>query len=194
MSLLLTLRPRGVAGPPQPPSIVSFSPPSGPIGTIVVLTGSSFTGATDVSFNGIPAITFSVNADSQITVTVPFGATDGLISVTTAIGTGFSATPFDVTVPVVTASAGVAKAPPRKIRIRYADIKDRKATAEFLKERLRQHQVQIAEPVLQAKVKVEKLLAQDLIDVQALDGEEKKQKITRINNAIITLLLLSYES
>ena|SRR6267154_1897109 len=101
MSLLLLLRPRGVAGPPQPPSIVSFAPPSGPIGTMVVLTGSSFTGATDVSFNGVPALSFNVDADSQITVTVPFGATDGLISVTNPIGTGFSATPFDVTVPVV---------------------------------------------------------------------------------------------
>lgn len=194
MSLLLLLRPRGVAGPPQPPSIVSFTPPSGPIGTVVVLTGSSFTGTTDVSFNGIPALIFNVDADSQITVTVPFGATDGLISVTTAIGTGFSATPFDVTVPVVTASAGIAKAPPRKIRIRYADIKNRKATAEFLKEHLRKHQVEIPEPVQQANVKVEKLLAQDLIEVQALDGDEKKQKIIQINNAIITLLLLSYDA
>lgn len=101
MSLLLLLRPLGVAPPPQPPSITSFAPPSGPIGTVVILTGSNFTGATDVSFNGIPALTFNVNADSQITVTVPFGATDGLISVTTPIGIGFSATPFDVTVPIV---------------------------------------------------------------------------------------------
>lgn len=101
MSLLLLLRPLGPSGPPQPPSIISFAPPSGPIGTVVVLTGSSFTGATDVSFNGVPAISFIVDADSQITVTVPVGATDGLISVTTPIGTGFSATPFDVTQPVV---------------------------------------------------------------------------------------------
>jgi|SRR6267378_3985428 len=101
MSLLLLLRPLGVAPPPQPPSIVSFAPPSGPIGQVVVLTGSNFTGATDVSFNGISAITFNVDADSQITVTVPVGATDGFISVTTPIGTGFSATPFDVTVPSV---------------------------------------------------------------------------------------------
>lgn len=195
MSLLLLLRPRGIAGPPQPPSVISFVPPSGPIGTVVVLTGSSFTGAMDVSFNGIPAITFNVNADSQITVTVPLGATDGLISVTTPIGTGFSATPFDVTVPTIATPAGVKKATPRQVRIRYADIKDRKATAEFLKEQLRQHQVQIPEPVIQqARVKVEKLLAQDLIEVQALDGEQKKRKIIQINNAIITLLFLSYDT
>lgn len=103
MSLLLLLRPRGTPPAPQPPSIITFAPPSGPIGTVVVLTGSSFTGATDVSFNGIPALTFSVNADSQITVTVPLGATSGLISVTTPIGTGFSLTSFTVTVPAVAA-------------------------------------------------------------------------------------------
>src|SRR5258706_9837005 len=197
MSLLLLLRPRGVAGPPQPPSIISFVPPSGPIGTVIILTGSSFTGATDVSFNGVSAIIFHVDADSQITVTVPFGATDGLISVTTPIGTGFSATPFDVTIPATTIPVGLKKTPPRQVRIRYADIKDRKATAEFLKEQLRKHQVEIPElPEKRAQVKVEaeKRLAQDLIEVQALDGDEKKQKIIQINNAIITLLLLSYDA
>ena len=98
MSLLLLLRPRGTVTP-QPPSITSFAPPSGPIGQVVVITGSSFTGATDVSFNGVPALTFQVDADSQITATVPIGASSGPISVTTVIGTGFSATPFTVTVP-----------------------------------------------------------------------------------------------
>lgn len=101
MSLLLLLRPLGPAGPPQPPSIFSFSPPSGPIGQVVVIIGQSFTGTTDVEFNGIPALVFSVDNDSQITVTVPFGATTGLVSVTNLIGTGFSATNFTVTVPAV---------------------------------------------------------------------------------------------
>lgn len=103
MSLLLLLRPLGTPGPPQPPSIISFAPPEGPIGTTVVITGSSFTGATDVSFNGVPAITFNVDSDSQITVTVPVGASTGLISVTNTIGTGFSATPFTVTIPIAPA-------------------------------------------------------------------------------------------
>src|SRR5690348_4337837 len=100
MSLLLLFRPLGTPPPPQPPSIFSFSPPQGPVGTTVVIIGQSFTGATDVSFNGVSALTFSVDNDSQITVTVPVGATTGLISVTTAIGTGFSATDFTVTIPV----------------------------------------------------------------------------------------------
>lgn len=99
MSLLLLLRPRGTAGPPQPPSIISFSPPSGPIGQVVVIIGQSFTGTTDVEFNGTSALVFHVDNDSQITVTVPLGATTGLISVTTPIGTGSSATNFTVTVP-----------------------------------------------------------------------------------------------
>jgi hypothetical protein len=101
MSLLLLLRPLGPAGPPQPPSIFSFSPPSGPIGQVVVIVGQSFTGTTDVSFNGTSALIFTVDNDSQITATVPFGATSGPITVTTPIGTGTSATDFNVTVPAV---------------------------------------------------------------------------------------------
>ena len=101
MSLVLLLRPRGTPGPPQPPSIFSFSPPSGPIGQVVVIIGQSFTGTTDVSFNGVSALTFNVDNDSQITATVPVGATSGPISVTTPIGTGTSLTNFIVTVPIV---------------------------------------------------------------------------------------------
>lgn len=101
MSLLLLLRPLGPPGPPQPPSIFSFAPPSGPVGQVVVIIGQSFTGTTDVSFNGVSALVFNVDNDSQITVTVPFGAISGPISVTTPIGTGTSATDFTVTVPAV---------------------------------------------------------------------------------------------
>jgi hypothetical protein len=101
MSLLLLLRPLGPAGPPQPPSIVSFSPDHGPIGQVVVIIGSSFSTASDVSFNGTSAISFTIDNDSQITATVPFGATTGPITITNPQGTGTSATDFTVTVPAV---------------------------------------------------------------------------------------------
>ena len=53
-------------------------------GTSVTITGSAFTGASAVTFNGVSA-TFSVDSPtSQITATVPSGATSGPISVTTA--------------------------------------------------------------------------------------------------------------
>jgi hypothetical protein len=76
------------------PTIASFSPESGPVGTPVVLTGSGFTGTSDVSFNGIQA-SFVVIDDTTINTTVPDGATSGRISVTAA-GTGFSPTNFIV--------------------------------------------------------------------------------------------------
>lgn len=65
-----------------PPTIGSFAPGSGAIGASVVITGTNFTGATSVKFNGVTA-TFVVDSATQITATVPAGATSGKISVTT---------------------------------------------------------------------------------------------------------------
>jgi uncharacterized repeat protein (TIGR03803 family) len=78
------------------PGIKSFSPPSGPVGTSVVITGTSFLQATTVKFGGVAATVFTVNSDTQITATVPTGAVTGKISVTTPGGTANSATSFTV--------------------------------------------------------------------------------------------------
>ncbi len=72
-----------------PPSISGFSPTSGPSGTSVTINGSNFTGATAVAFNGTSA-SFTVNSGTQITTTVPGGATSGPITVTTPGGTATS--------------------------------------------------------------------------------------------------------
>ena len=77
------------------PAVSSFSPTSGRAGTIVVITGSAFIGASSVTFNGVGA-TFTVNSYSQITVTVPSAATSGPIAVTTGGGTGVSQSSFSV--------------------------------------------------------------------------------------------------
>lgn len=79
------------------PSVISFNPTSGSVGTPVVITGNTFTGATKVTFGGIKATNFTVDSDSQITATVPTGALTGKISVTTSNGTGTSAATFTVT-------------------------------------------------------------------------------------------------
>lgn len=77
------------------PSISGFSPSAGAIGTSVTFSGSGFTGASSVSFNGTAA-SFTLNSDSQITATVPAGATTGPVSVTNPAGTGWSAGTFIV--------------------------------------------------------------------------------------------------
>ena len=88
-----------------PPAIASFAPASGPVGTSVSISGSSFTGATAVTFNGTRA-TFSVTSDTAIQATVPAGATTGPIGVTTAGGTATSANPFTVRATLNLAKAG----------------------------------------------------------------------------------------
>ncbi len=79
------------------PAIVSFSPPNGSVGTQVKITGTSFTGATKVTFGGVKATTFSVDTDTHITATVPIGAKTGPITVTTPDGSATSSTDFTVT-------------------------------------------------------------------------------------------------
>jgi hypothetical protein len=62
------------------PGIFGFSPRKGFVGTVVTITGIRFTGATAVKFNGTQSV-FSVDSDSQITATVPIGATTGPIEI-----------------------------------------------------------------------------------------------------------------
>jgi hypothetical protein len=89
------------------PTIVSFTPTNGPVGTSVVITGDDFTGTTIVRFDGTNA-TFTVNTDAQITATVPTGADTGRITITNGIGTGTSSTDFVVTaVPTITSFSPV---------------------------------------------------------------------------------------
>ncbi|MEI7852918.1 MAG: hypothetical protein WCJ06_04370, partial [Planctomycetota bacterium] len=86
----------------SPPTITSFTPTSGQVGTSVVISGSGFVGPVQVKFNGVTATSVFVNAATQITATVPTGATTGLISVTTPGGTVTTTTNFTVTSSFVT--------------------------------------------------------------------------------------------
>jgi DNA/RNA endonuclease G (NUC1) len=78
------------------PSITSFSPSSGAVGTSVTLTGTGFTGASAVAFNGTNA-SFTVNSSTTITAIVPAGATTGQITVIAPGGLATSSTNFTLT-------------------------------------------------------------------------------------------------
>src|SRR5881396_3839752 len=98
----------------SPPTITSFTPASGPVGTSVTISGTNFTDASAVLFNGTSA-SFTVNSATSIAATVPSGATTGPISVTTADSTASSAGSFtvgDTTPPTVTIDQAAGQADP----------------------------------------------------------------------------------
>lgn len=74
---------------------VETVPPYGKVGTAIRILGTNLTGASSVTFNGVAAA-FTVVAASEITTTVPDGATTGTVRVTTPGGTLLSNVPFRV--------------------------------------------------------------------------------------------------
>jgi hypothetical protein len=80
---------------PQP-TLGNMSPDKGAVGATVTITGSGFTGATAVSFNGIAATSFTVVSDTQISALVPAGATSGAVKVTAPGGAVTSSSSFTV--------------------------------------------------------------------------------------------------
>src|SRR5207302_2814105 len=82
----------------SPPTITSFSPASGPVGTSVTISGTNFSGATAVTFNTVSA-GFVVDSATSMRAQVPSGATTGPIGVTTPGGTATSSSAFTVEAP-----------------------------------------------------------------------------------------------
>lgn len=82
-------------GGSEEPTITSFTPGSGPVGTEATLSGTNFNGTTQVTFNSSSAL-FFVDSNTRIRATVPAGATTGRIRVVTLVGTASSATDFTV--------------------------------------------------------------------------------------------------
>jgi uncharacterized repeat protein (TIGR03803 family) len=74
---------------------VEAQPTSGKVGAAVKILGTNLTGATSVTFNGTAA-TFTVVSSSEITTTVPAGATTGQVKVTVSGHTLLSNTKFRV--------------------------------------------------------------------------------------------------
>ena len=82
------------------PVITSFSPSTGPVGTLVGISGYNFTGVNNIQFNGVSATQYNVINDLAVHATVPSGATTGAIKLTNSDGCFTSTSnPFGVGVP-----------------------------------------------------------------------------------------------
>ncbi|HXZ39682.1 MAG TPA: choice-of-anchor tandem repeat GloVer-containing protein, partial [Terriglobales bacterium] len=75
---------------------VETLPTSGKVASTVIILGNGLTGTTSVTFNGTTAA-FAVVSSTEISTTVPTGATTGTVAVTTPSGTLKSNVTFRVT-------------------------------------------------------------------------------------------------
>jgi aryl-phospho-beta-D-glucosidase BglC (GH1 family) len=90
------------AAPPalfSQPLITDFSPHDGPIGTVVTVSGSGFSGATQAWVGAAHDAAIRVLSDTQVEVTVPAGATNGAIAVVNPAHAAFTAASFGLTGP-----------------------------------------------------------------------------------------------
>lgn len=88
-------------GSAQAPAIIGFSPAEGAPQSAVTIDGQHFAGTEWVSFNDVPAVSFTLLDDTQLIAYVPVSAqpTPGPIAVTNNQGTSLSAENFTVTPP-----------------------------------------------------------------------------------------------
>lgn len=97
--------------PTPPPGITSFNPGKAAPGQTVTLDGTNFTGVTRVTLNGVPAaFTATTNAnflDLRLLVTVPPGASSGLLAIETPHGDATAVSPLEVfALPMLRVEAG----------------------------------------------------------------------------------------
>lgn len=81
------------------PTITSFSPTSGPVGTIVTITGTNFgvNPSDNIIYFGATKAAVTTASTTSLTATVPVGATYEPITVTTNALTAYASKPFTVT-------------------------------------------------------------------------------------------------
>ena len=81
------------------PTIVGISPSSGPVGTVITITGTGMNGV-DVIKIGRKVLTLITGiSETSVTGEIPVGATTGPILVSNALGSHFLASGFTVTTP-----------------------------------------------------------------------------------------------
>jgi hypothetical protein len=99
------------------PTISSFSPASGPVGTTVTINGSGFntTPGSNIVFFGPVKATVSAATATQLEVSVPANAGPQPFTVTTGGLTAFSAKPFWIGIPGMDAvsTSGITNDPNR---------------------------------------------------------------------------------
>jgi hypothetical protein len=78
------------------PSIANFTPPSGPPGTQVQISGANLSQAKQVTFGGVASTAFSSLTDTLVIAAVPLTATNGPIAVVCDAGKATSAIDFTV--------------------------------------------------------------------------------------------------
>ena len=78
------------------PTITGFTPATGPVGTIVTVTGKAFGNPSAFTIGGVSAIVISHTATKVVGMVMP-GATTGIVSLTNPNGTATSVTNFSVT-------------------------------------------------------------------------------------------------
>lgn len=78
------------------PTIISFSPASGPVGTLVTITGTNLSSPTAFTIGGVSAIVVSDDGTTLVGMVMP-GAATGTVSVTTSGGTATGSGSYTVT-------------------------------------------------------------------------------------------------
>ena len=89
----------GVIAALPAPTISTLAPSSGPVGANVLINGTNLTAVTGVQFNGVAASVWKLVSATQISATVPLGASTGAVRVSTATASATSSSAFTVTTP-----------------------------------------------------------------------------------------------
>jgi chitodextrinase len=98
IAVVLFVAPSSSAAPPSSATITAVSPLSGPVGSIVTITGTNFVNVSNVTFYDYPAPSWTVNSPTSITAVVPYGTpSPGRWRVITPDGTAVFNTKYTVT-------------------------------------------------------------------------------------------------
>lgn len=89
----------GASSPPPPaaPTISSFTPASGPVGTRITVTGSGLTGISSARIGSSRSTAVTVSNSTQLSFLVPAGATSGTITIANATSSAVSSARYTVT-------------------------------------------------------------------------------------------------